>query len=321
MDWFDEKDGNAKDSRGSRDDGSGSDLAAAIEAAPSHVSLPRDYLSASQLNLFLKCGRRYYFKYIQEKGERETSGMVHGRYVHSVVEWALREKMAGNPTPSREAVMDYVSSTIIDAFANVEKWEEKIPDLAYAESSVRAVLDVYTKTRLPEVRPRAVELGVSALLRGKYPFVGYIDLVEINPMEEDGYKHPSYDDDEPRLGDTIVDLKNTAKKYPESRIENSLQLALYSAVTGVPDVGFDLLIHRPPTQRKDEEIFLHKMRTMKTVEEQEHALDLVEDIAGMISAGVFPRTDPDTWACTERWCPFFSQCRGRDRLSDTAVIA
>jgi hypothetical protein len=109
--------------------------------------------------------------------------------------------------------------------------------------------------------------------------------------------------DDLALSDSVRDLKATGKKYGPSRVENSLQLSMYSEITGLERVGFDLLV-----QKKIPEFA--KQDSFRTPQEKNHAVNVVEDVARGISAGHFPRTDPESWMCTEKWCPYFADCRG-----------
>jgi hypothetical protein len=279
---------------------------AIIANADPNLNLPTKSLSWSQINLYLTCGHRYYHKYVLKKPQPNSSNLVHGRMLHSVLESMHIYKMENGVVPPRERHQDEISDAVRDLEAEVDSWDVKVPDASVAEDSARLLTDIYYDERLPHVRPRAVELKVVSLIRGRVPFLGYIDLVEKNPMEPDGYVNPMVDPSTPVMGDTIVDLKMTGKKYAPSQVENGAQLTLYAAVTGVADVGYDLLI-----QKKNSEFV--SQRAIRTIADKEHVLDLVEDIAQGISAGYFPKTTPESWACDPKWCPYYGECRGRKR--------
>ena len=48
--------------------------------------LPRGYLSVSQITQFLKCGKAYEFRYVQEKQIPSNNFIVQGRGVHKAAE-------------------------------------------------------------------------------------------------------------------------------------------------------------------------------------------------------------------------------------------
>lgn len=279
---------------------------AIIAGAAPDVKLPTGSISWSQINLYLTCAQRYYHKYVLRKPQPNSSNLVHGRMLHSTLESMHLYKMEHNAMPPRERHMDEITDAIRTLEEETEVWDVKVPDVSVAEASARTLANIYYDERLPSVRPRAVELKVVSLLRNRIPFLGYIDLVERNPMEPDGIVNPTVDPTTPRMGDIIIDLKMTGKKYAPSQVENGAQLTLYAHVTGVTDVGYDLLI-----QKKNSEYVAQ--RATRSLAEKEHVLDMVEDVVRGISAGYFPKTSPESWACSEKWCPYYGECRGRSR--------
>ncbi len=272
----------------------------AMVEADTGIHLPRGYLSYSQINLYLLCPKRYEFENLKPNERQNASTPTQGRLVHKGIEAMVSHKMLYKAVPPRELHRDVVSALLSVEFADVDVWDEKVPDIETAENLTRALLDLYYDKRLPSVNARAVEYRVTARLRGRIPFLGFIDLVEKSPMDlDDGDLSP-----DPRPGDRIIDNKATGRAYPAGRIENSLQLSLYAHAAGVDLVGYDLLVSTKLPKFVEQ-------RADRAPSELEHALDIVEDVAQGISAGYFPRTDPDSWMCSSKWCPFWKQCRGK----------
>jgi len=278
-----------------------------IASAASDVLLPTGILSWSQMNLYMTCGERYYRKYVLKTPQPNSSNLAHGRMLHEVMEEMHKYKMINNnEMPDRERHQDMISDLVQNFDAEVDTWDVKVPDANVAETSARELSDIYYEERLPQVRPRAVEHKVVGLVRGRVPFQGFIDLVDKNPMEPDDYTDPLVDPHVPVPGDVIIDLKMTGKKYGPRDVQDHPQLTLYAAMTGVMDVGFDLLI-----QKKNSEYV--GQRAIRSIADKEHVFDLVEDVAAGISSGYFPKTSPMSWACDEKWCPYYGSCRGRKR--------
>lgn len=278
-----------------------------VASAASDVLLPTGILSWSQMNLYLTCGHRYYNKYVLKRPQPNSSNLAHGRLLHEVMEEMHKYKMVNNnEMPDRERHHDMISDLVKDFSEGIDMWDAKVPDEDTAETSSRELADIYYEERLPAVRPRAVEHKIVALVRNRVPFLGYIDLVDKNPMEPDDYVNPLADPHMPVPGDAIIDLKMTGKKYGPKDVQDHPQLTLYAAITGVMDVGFDLLI-----QKKNSEYV--GQRATRSISDKEHVFDLVEDVAKGISAGYFPKTSPMSWACDEKWCPYYAGCRGRKR--------
>lgn len=270
-----------------------------------NFKLPKDYLSYSQISLYHFCGEKYRRKYVLGKRRPASSNMAQGRMVHHIVEEMLLYKRDKQEIPPVEFHEDLLAEEIDEFFEDVETWDEKVPDKQNARETSSELLKIYRNQRLPDARVRDTELKIQTTFRDKIPFVGYIDLVEKGSEEENTVSDdPLFDPYEIQPTDRVRDLKVTGRTYPKGRVENSLQLTLYSEILDVEDVGFDLLV-----QTKKPKFVAH--RAERSSGDKEHALDVVEDTAEAISAGVFPRTDPDHWMCSKKWCPFWDDCRGK----------
>lgn len=277
------------------------------ELGNSPYTLPTEFLSHSQVNLWFTCGERYRRRYILRQDRGRSSNLAHGSLVHSIVEEMLTRKM----TTGQIMTVDEVQDTITDKLAGIEDpdvWDPKIPDVGVLERSARELSLLYHAEKLPDARPKAVELRVSGMLNDRVPFRGYIDMVDGNPMD------PASDGPFPEgvapgfnPGDAVRDLKVTGRNYGPHRVENSLQLTLYADLVGVDHVGYDLLVETEKLRKQS----LKVHDSIRSPGEKEHARDVVENVAKAISAGIFPKTDPESWACSEKWCPFYSDCRGK----------
>lgn len=278
-------------------------------------SLPTRYLSWSQMNLYMMCGERYRRKYVEKQRPPESSNLGHGRMIHKVVEEMNVRKMKDGTVIEANEMNDMISDFLDEYTHDIEVWDPKVPDLETFEDTARMLLELYRRDRLPDTRPKAVELRVGALLDGEIPFMGYVDMVEWNPMVEP--EQPiGLDDDVARIikpSDCVTDLKATGRKYGKHRIENAMQLTLYSEVLGVDNVAFDLLV-----QKKSSEFV--RQEGIRTPQEKVHAKSVARDIAEGISAGYFPKTDPENWMCTPKWCDYYDQCRGGKDPVNVPVI-
>lgn len=265
--------------------------------------LPRGYLSVSQITQYQKCGKAYYYRYIEERRSPTNHYMVQGRGVHKAAEMLHLSMIEDieHPISTEEMEAHYVDlhDAEIDA---VEEFPEGENAGSVKDQGVQLV-QLYRKGALGElkgahgsmmepVKPVAAERVVRATLKTEtsepIPFFGVIDL-------EQEF--------------SIVDLKTKQKAAPQAEADNSLQLSLYAHVTGKPDVALHQLVK--PTKRMPSRY----MRTpsIRTRSEIAHALDIAGEVANDIAAGRFRRTDPNSWWCTEKWCSFWDDCRGRKR--------
>lgn len=276
------------------------------ERLPLTDLLPRGYLSVSQVNQYMKCGKAYEFRYILDRQVRPNSYTAQGSALHKGAEHMHLFMKDSPELPPKEFVEQaYVDahSVHFDPNNDVEIMEEDISADAvkdigvkminhYYEGAAGNLKDLETKESLRRVYPVHVERKVYANLvtaEGKeVPFLGVIDL-----EEHDG----------------VADLKTKRKLGAQGETDNSLQLSLYAYVTGKKRVRHDQLIK--PTKKLG--VRYVRRESVRTDEEIAHAVDIAAQVADDIVAGRFYLTMPDNWWCTVDWCPYWNECRGRKR--------
>lgn len=264
--------------------------------------LPRSYVSVSQMNQYLKCGAAYEFRYIYELEIARNSYMVQGSAIHRAAEGLHISMMDTAEIPPVEMVLDMYADAHKELFTSDVVIEEEDKDLGtildtgikmtrtYWQGATGQLTDPDTKQPIRQVYPIAVERKIytplKPLERDPYPFLAIIDL------EEPG---------------GVADVKTKRKKGSQAEADNSLQLSLYAAATGKPDVRLDQLIK--PTKTLPPRY----VRTggVRTAEEIQHAIEIGADVVDGIVAGYFPRSTPDAWWCTEKWCGYWDKCRGK----------
>jgi hypothetical protein len=290
----------------------GADLENAQPVAPPVYDLPREHLSFSQVNLWRTCAERYRREYILKQPRPSSSNLGHGRLMHHVVENLNIFKLENDgELPPLDFANDTISGALNEYTENIEIWDPKVPDLETLENVTRELIQIYVDDRLPETRPRAVELEIRYMINGRIPYKGFIDLVEKSELDTSPYK-PFEGFQEIMITDIVTDLKNTTKKYGPQKVLNSMQLSLYASALGIERVAYDLLV-----QKKKSEFV--RQESWRSPGEKAHAEDVVEDVAKAISAGIFPKADPESWACSEKWCSYYADCRGARSVSSVVT--
>jgi hypothetical protein len=267
--------------------------------------LPRGYLSVSQVNQYMKCGKAYEFRYVDGIVVPGNSFTAQGSALHKGAEVMHTHMMRGD-TPH----VDLIEAAYVDAhteFFAPEKeiliMEEdidagKVKDLGvqmirhYHAGASGQLKDPDTGVPLRKVYPVAVERIVRTMLKPlegeEVPFLMVIDLEE-----------PT----------AVRDLKTKRKLGPQSETDNSLQLSLYAYGTGKPDVSLDQLIK--PTKKLGTRYV--RREATRTPEEMQHAVEIAAGVATDVAAGRFRLAPPDAWWCTADWCHYWGRCRGRKR--------
>ncbi len=265
--------------------------------------LPRGYLSVSQVGLYMRCGEAYYHKYVLEKNSPPTYYQVQGRGVHKAAEklhLRLIEKGVMSEEEMTQTYSDLHDAEIKDVEFNIldDDDPDQIKDVGilltkkYRRVALGQEIDPESKIYFPPIEPIAAERVIRTELMTpdgeKLPFMGVVDLEEEQ---------------------SISDLKTKKKAASQLDVDNSLQLSLYAHVTGKPIVRMDQLIK--PTKRLPARFL--RTQAVRSRNEVLHAVDVVSQVADDIARGRFRKTNPENWWCNEKWCPYWSECRGRLR--------
>lgn len=267
--------------------------------------LPKGYLSVSQVTQYMKCGEAYYYRYVMGRQIPSNVFQVQGRGVHKAAEKLHLSIMQNAPIDEDEMLQEY--SDLYDAEIKDAVSEHNADDAEDKEANDKDIgvrlTRKYHKVALgndrdasgkpvPAVKPIAAERVVRVNIITEeslvIPFLGVIDMEEAH---------------------AITDLKTKKKAASQADTDNSLQLSLYAHVTGKPLVRLDQLVKPTKTLR---ERFI-RTESVRTKNEVLHALDVVSQVAQDIASGRFRKTNPENWWCTAKWCPYWSDCRGRRR--------
>lgn len=252
------------------------------------LNIPDGYLSNSRISVYQSCGEAFRRSYAEGFRYPPSPRMAVGKSVHSLVESSLLYVMANKELRTLEQALDEASNVTNLEFTDVEAGygDEESTKAGDWVDRVRKIYRTWHLMRAPHIVPLGVEEKFHVVIRG-VPVKGVIDLI-------DGANGKV----------TVVDLKVTTRRKTDSDVKNSLQLALYANIKGVQDVGFDSLINKEIPS-------VDLVRGCYTKEETAWPADLIESTAKAISAGVFPLAAPDHWRCSQKFCSFWSTCRGK----------
>lgn len=247
----------------------------------------KPHLSASALGTLARCGLQYDYRYNQGIKSPPGVALVIGKGTHAAVEKDLRNKLEWGSLLDDEAVRD------IAADETRKTWEadEPIvndgdPDQGAAVDTAVSLATAHHHELAPTIAPVAIERGFVLELDG-FPFdiMGYVDI-----------------DEATRIRDT-----KTASKSPSGgEADASDQLTIYHLDATVRGEG-----HK--TVALD---YIVKTRQAKTVtlestrgpDDHARLLRKVEAAARVIESGAFYPADPGSWACSKKFCGYWSRC-------------
>ena len=289
-------------------------------------TLPREYLSASQINMFLRCPKQYEFRYIKQIVSPPAIALLTGVSGHAGFEAYYQDVIAGNTPMTHTQVFEYTVACLED---EAKEQEYEFP-AGEKDSTIRVlqnVIEPYITNVAPTIIPVAVEQEIRYEANCGVEVLGYVDLFR-KPSNLDlaGLDPDSEEYEAEASTEKIVDYKFTAKKWSPSKLKNDLQFNLYTLATGLGDVE----IHNLTKTEK-----AHKLNTIKkgdfTKEAQDlasnirilrhrfdgsefnHVETLIKDVAESITTGNFPPCAMDAWCCTEKFCGYWDRCRGSGR--------
>ena len=104
----------------------------------------------------------------------------------------------------------------------------------------------------------------------------------------------------------VADLKTKAKSFSQADVESSLQLTLYSMVTNIPCVRYDQLLRQKVPK-------ITRISALRKAQDYLWLQEVYTGVAKAISAGSFPPCSPSGWACSAKFCGYWSICRGKQR--------
>jgi DNA helicase-2/ATP-dependent DNA helicase PcrA len=170
------------------------------------MTLPREYISYSQVRLYQTCPRKYYYTYIKEIKTPINDKIFLGILFHSTVEYYLKEKIK-----SREPEKEILLNRFKEQFQENQKEQEINWTAPTGETRRRGLAFVrhFLKEIAPDINPMMVEKElIIDLPELDVKLKGIIDLVETDF--------------------SITDFKTTTAKWSKNRVKESyLQMQIY----------------------------------------------------------------------------------------------
>ncbi len=276
-------------------------------------TLPKPYLSPSQIWLYLSCGIAYWFNYIEKVFKQSDTNMRVGTAVHAAIEMYYQIVIDQQFAAPVNKMVDYA----VEQFSEISEDEGvKVAgeDKDFAATAITRVTDSYIKHVAPTIIPISTEENVEYVSECGVPIKGKLDLRR-RPHDWEKELYPDLDQ-------VIADHKVGAV-WSLSKLQNSLQFVLYSKATGVPRVEIHNLKRdikgvrankiTPAKAREDVVEPASNIRLLRSdfdAVDYSYAEDMIERVAANISAGNFMPCSPDSWTCTPVKCSYWNRCRG-----------
>lgn len=240
------------------------------------------HLSASSISTFLRCPRRWWFKYVAKLPEPSDMGLVAGSSFHDVAEHVMNLRLQGFDLPSGPEAEDLARGYVDERSAKAGLADE---DIIIASDRSARQSRAWVEKVAPDMNPVSVEDKFDTIIEG-VRVIGRFDLVDA-----DGICH---------------DWKTKARKPTEDEHMRSVQSEVYARVHDGP-IGYTYLIDRPKEGSADVVRRLIQNHNDLT-QLKEMAEESISDTARSIRSGVFPRRR-DHHMCSQKWCPHYTECQ------------
>jgi len=253
----------------------------------------RDYLSFSQVSMFLRCGKSYEFRYLENKKIPPGIAMIKGSSVHGGIEFNSIQKI--------QSRIDLPKSDIVDAAVtafNTQITEEiqlsddergigKKEIIGRAKDSVVTISELYVDSVAPTIQPIEVEKTIMIDIPDSQPIMAVLDCID--------EKH------------VVHDYKVTGKSKNQNEADTSLQLSVYA------------MAHKELYGTLPKKLVLDTMVELKTPKYQAIETTRDEDcyvkiyrisqaVQKAIAAGIFLPPAEGSWNCSSRFCGYYDIC-------------
>lgn len=258
------------------------DLFAAPEPEPAQ-EVPTTHLGAvlspSQVNTYLGCSARWWFRYGCGLPDPPSASLVRGRVVHKVAETWFRAQLAGERVEADDMEAPFEESWRKEAeearFADVEEMET-------TKRQTAVLARKYIDEAAPEIRPAAMEVPVNGTIAG-VPVRGFIDLLDVDGR--------------------IIDLKTAARKPSGVSADYALQLATYKQLE--PRANGQVRLDTLVATKTPQLVTIPYTVSMADQFHTQHMYPLVQE--GIHEGLFFPNRSANL--CSKRTCSFWQACQ------------
>lgn len=275
-----------------------------MQPKASKLQLPLDHLSPTQIDMYLRCGMQYYFRYVlgikSPPGVTLVDGSSHHKTLHNNNKYKIKT--------GKDRSVKYLVQKFCDEFSTEAKTIPK-SEWKLAETTKDKVINrgkliqtQYHKHFAPYLNPDFCEYEVRFKV-GKVEVLGYIDVGGLC-----GFNLPT-----PIWG--VFDYKTSTRLKSDAELRGSVALSHYGweAMSLFKScdwserpvhVGYCILKKTGDSKPMFQSTPLTAYR-IKWYRQQ------VLSVANSISLGSFPVRSAAGWECCEKYCGYFSRCRGK----------
>lgn len=250
--------------------------------------LKRPKYHQSAIEMYLKCGLSYEYRYVEGIVMPPKAALTVGSSVDTAVTVNLVEKVKTAQDMPLEQVLD-TYSTAFDLRAKETEWEDD-EDPGKQKDIGAQLTKLHHEKIAPQIKPATVQEEFVIETDQGYDLGGTIDLTEQD--------------------DTVADTKTSKTKYAEDAASREIQPAIYDfafeVLKGRPAKGwrYDVLIK--PTKTKPPEA--QQVFSKVTQDDRNWLFRTIDQVHKGIQAGIALPAAKGAWWCSKDWCGYAKVC-------------
>lgn len=257
-------------------------------------------ISYTMIDQYLRCPEQFRRRYIEGKKSPPGVALLEGTSHHKAAEEDNKSKIEKGKQLKPAQMVDIFEATWKDELTKAQKEAEELKTrIEWEDDNEETVLKrgkklqtEYSSVYSAKLDPTAAEKPFmkDVDVRGnKFRLMGQIDLIT-----KDG---------------VVWDYKTSSRKKSDSDLGLSLQLSSYSWVEQINKVGYVAFVKAAtPFVQLMTPAVVSPGRWM-------WALEVIASAVDGIRRGSFPKTNPAMfpapWWCSERFCGYWRECRGK----------
>lgn len=241
-----------------------------------------DHVSHSQIKLWLRCPKTWEYRYVQGLKIPPAGALIEGGCYHKALEVNYRQKITTQTDLPVDSCLDAFSDAWNNRLAEEEfiDWEERNPDVLKDEGI--SLVQEYQISTAPSVQPVKVEEACVSEVAG-VKFVCVPDLEDNNRA--------------------VIDHKTSSRSFTQDDVDRDIQASAEAFALGRPIVFYSHVALKLKVPR------IQIVKTFRTRADIEWWLNMVVGIIQQMKSGIAPPR-PYDWHCSERFCGYWSRCRG-----------
>ena len=240
-----------------------------------------DHISHSQIDMYLGCPRRWYYKYIERKAERPSGNLIQGSAYHKALEINFTQKISTTVDLPLDEVLDVCSDAVDIELIKAKNIDSLWAPEPYLKDSSIGLTKEYHTRYAPGVLPLEVEKSITTIVHNT-KVICRVDLIDENLV--------------------VIEHKTAARKYTQEKVDGMIQLSAeaFALATPIECEVHVALKHKTPS--------VQKLYTRRTVDDILWWRELAVNVIRGMENEVYP-PNPGTWLCTPEYCGYYDDCK------------